>query len=163
MKILSIAKQNNLANVIEGSNVDDLGDYRPGLKAIEELKIKSPLKISGLNKNEIRILSKELGLKTWNKPSFACLASRFVYGETISKEKLKMVERSEELLMNLGFNQFRVRVHGNIARIEILPEDFLKLINLREKIYDELKNFGFSYVTLDLKGYRSGSMNETLK
>ena len=162
-KILSIAKQNNLANVIEGSNVDDLGDYRPGLKAIEELEIKSPLKVAELHKSEIRTLSKELNLKTWNKPSFACLASRFVYGETISKEKLKMVEKSEELLMNLGFNQFRVRVHGKIARIEILPKDFLKLIELREKIYEALKNFGFSYVTLDLKGYRSGSMNETLK
>ena len=163
-KILSIAKENNIANVVEGSNVDDLGDYRPGLKAIEELEIKSPLRFAGLHKSEIRTLSKELGLNTWDKPSFACLASRFVYGEMISEEKLKTVEKSEELLMSLGFRQFRVRVHGKLARIEILPEDFEKILQneMREKIYDNLKNFGFSYVTLDLKGYRTGSMNETL-
>ena len=163
-KILEIARQNNISNVIEGSNVDDLGDYRPGLKAIEELGIKSPLKFAGLKKSEIRELSQKLNLKTWNKPSFACLASRFVYGEEITKQKLKMVEKSEELLRNSGFNQFRVRIHGNIARIEILPEDFKKIIQdeTRIKIYDELKNFGFSYVTLDLKGYRTGSMNELI-
>ena len=163
-KILNIAKENAIKNVVEGSNVDDLGDYRPGLQAIKELEIKSPLRVAELNKNEIRELSQNLGLKTWDKPSFACLASRFVYGEEITKEKLKMVGTSEELLRNLGFKQFRVRIHGKIARIEILPEDFEKILQeqTREKIYMELKKLGFSYVTLDIKGYRTGSMNEQI-
>ena len=144
-KILSIAKENNISNVIEGSNLDDLGDYRPGLKAIEELGIKSPLKFAGLTKSEIRELSQKFNLPTWNKPSFACLASRFVYGEEITNEKLKMVENAEELLKSLGFNQFRVRIHDNIARIEILPEDFSRIIQeeLRTKIYTSLKKLGY--------------------
>ena len=163
-RILATAHENNLAHVIEGSNLDDLGDYRPGLKAIDELEIISPLRVAGLRKSEVRELSRELGLKTWNKPSFACLASRFVYGELISLEKLLMVDKAEELLMALGLKQFRVRIHGNIARIEILPEDFARIIQeeTRTRIYNALKDFGFSYVTLDLKGYRTGSMNETL-
>ncbi|MDY6399849.1 MAG: ATP-dependent sacrificial sulfur transferase LarE [Synergistales bacterium] len=161
-RLLARAKENNLAYVVEGSNVDDLSDFRPGMKALDELGIQSPLRKAGLTKAEIRELSKSLGLPTWNKPSFACLASRFVYGEPITKEKLKMVEDAEQLLMDLGFKQFRVRIHGKIARIEVMPEDFCKLIeeNTRSKIYDTLKNLGFSYVTLDLKGYRAGSMNE---
>ena len=147
------------------SNLDDLGDYRPGLKAIDELGIKSPLRYAGLTKAEIRELSRELGLPTWDKPSYACLASRFVYGEMISPEKLKMVERAEELLISMGFRQERVRIHGKIARIEVLPEDFQRIIqeDVRTKIYDSLKALGFSYVTLDMKGYRTGSMNETIK
>lgn len=163
-RILATAHENNLAHVIEGSNLDDLGDYRPGLKAIDELGIISPLRVAGLRKSEVRELSRELGLKTWDKPSFACLASRFVYGELISPEKLLMVDKAEELLMALDFKQFRVRIHGNIARIEILPEDFARIIQeeTRTRIYNALKDFGFSYVTLDLKGYRTGSMNETL-
>ena len=163
-KILEIAKENGIKNVVEGSNLDDLGDYRPGLQAIKELEIKSPLRVAELTKKEIRELSKNLGLKTWDKPSFACLASRFVYGEEITKEKLKMVGQAEDLLMSLGFKQFRVRIHGKIARIEILPEDFEKIMqeHTREKIYNELKALGFSYVTLDLKGYRTGSMNEQI-
>ena len=164
-KILDIARKHNIANIIEGSNLDDLGDYRPGLQAVEELGVKSPLRFAGLNKSEIRELSWELGLPTWNKPSFACLASRFVYGETISEEKLNMIDRAEQLLLDLGFYQVRVRLHGNIARIEILPQDFNLIIQneLRTKIYEALKNLGFSYITLDLSGYRTGSMNETLK
>lgn len=164
-KMLELAKEHGLKNLIEGSNLDDLKDYRPGLRAIEELNIKSPLKISGLSKNDVRELSKMLGLKTWNKPSCACLASRFVYGESITPEKLKRAGKSEELLSSLGFKQIRVRVHGNIARIEIAPEDFINIIqnDTRLKIYDGLKNFGFDYVTLDLLGYRSGSMNEIIK
>ena len=163
-KILAIARENNIANVVEGSNLDDLGDYRPGLQAIEELGIKSPLRAAGLSKAEVRELSWELGLKTWDKPSFACLASRFVYGERITPEKLNMVGKAEDLLISLGFKQVRVRIHGDIARIEVLPEDFARIIqdDTRTKIYDTLKNLGFSYVTLDLKGYRTGSMNETL-
>ena len=163
-KIKAIAHEHNLEHVIEGSNLDDLGDYRPGLKAIDELGIKSPLRYAGLTKAEIRELSRELGLPTWDKPSYACLASRFVYGEMISPEKLKMVERAEELLLSLGFRQERVRIHGKIARIEVLPEDFPRIIqeDIRTKIYDSLKALGFSYVTLDMRGYRTGSMNETL-
>ncbi len=163
-KILDIAKENNIANIVEGSNLDDMGDYRPGLQAIEELGIKSPLRAVGLSKAEVRELSWELGLKTWDKPSFACLASRFVYGERITPEKLNMVGNAEDLLIALGFKQVRVRIHGDIARIEILPEDFARIIqdDTRTKIYDTLKDLGFSYVTLDLKGYRTGSMNETL-
>ena len=163
-KIKAIAHEHNIEHVIEGSNLDDLGDYRPGLKAIDELGIKSPLRYAGLMKAEIRELSCELGLPTWDKPSYACLASRFVYGELISPEKLKMIERAEELLIAMGFRQERVRIHGKIARIEVLPEDFPRIIqdDVRTRIYDSLKALGFSYVTLDMRGYRTGSMNETL-
>ena len=163
-KILETARKRNLAHVAEGSNVDDLGDYRPGLKALQELCIKSPLREAGLTKAEIRELSRELGLPTWEKPSYACLASRFVYGEKITPEKLVMVEHAEELLRDLGFRQMRVRLHGTIARLEILPEEFSRIVQeeIRTKIYSLLKGLGFSYVTLDLRGYRTGSMNETL-
>lgn len=167
-KILRIAEENNLNAVAEGSNMDDNGDYRPGLTAVRELGIKSPLRYAELNKEEIRALSKELGLATWNKQSFACLASRFAYGETISEEKLSMVDKAEQLLLDMGFRQLRVRIHGEdrnyIARIEILPIEFPKLMEekTRFKIYDYLKSIGFSYITLDLKGYRTGSMNETI-
>ncbi len=163
-KIKDVAREYGLEHVIEGSNLDDTGDYRPGLKAIEELGIKSPLRYAGLTKAEIRELSRELGLPTWDKPSFACLASRFVYGERIDIEKLKMIDRAEELLIEMGFRQVRVRIHGNIARIEIMPENFSRIVqeDIRMKIYDSIKALGFSYVTLDLKGYRTGSMNETL-
>lgn len=162
-KILRIAQENNLANVVEGSNMDDNGDYRPGLQAISELGIKSPLRHAQLYKEEIRQLSKEMNLPTWDKPSFACLASRFVYGETISKEKLSMVERAEQFLLDAGLKQVRVRLHGKIARIEVLPAEFEKVLNLREELVKNFKSYGFSYVTLDLQGYRTGSMNETLK
>ena len=160
-RFLILAKEKNIKNVIEGSNLDDLSDYRPGLQAIKELNIKSPLLSAELTKNEIRVLSKNFNLKTWDKASFACLASRFVPGEEITTEKLKMVGNAEELLNNLGLKQYRVRLHGKIARIEILPEDFAKILdeNTREKICNLLKNLGFSYVTLDLNGYRTGSMN----
>ena len=162
--ILETAKNHGISHVLEGSNVDDLADYRPGLQALQELRIKSPLRDYGLTKAEIRQLSRNLGLPTWEKPSYACLASRFMYGETITREKLSMVERAEELLMTLGFRQMRVRLHGKIARIEILPEEFSRIVQdeIRTKIYDTLKGLGFSYVTLDLGGYRTGSMNEAL-
>ena len=162
-KILEIAAENNISYVAEGSNMDDTGDYRPGLKAIAELKIKSPLREAELYKSEIRQLSKELNLKTFDKPSFACLASRFVYGDNISAEKLKQVDAAEQFLFEKGFKQFRVRIHNDIARIEILPAEFEKLLNLREEIISKFKSCGFNYVTLDLQGYRVGSMNETLK
>ena len=158
------AKENGLNAVAEGSNMDDNGDYRPGLVAVKELGVSSPLRAAELNKQEIRELSKELGLSTWNKQSFACLSSRFVYGETINEEKLGMVEKAEQLLLDLGFYQVRVRIHDKMARIEILPSEFEKLLaeGIREKVYNYFKELGFTYVTLDLGGYRTGSMNETL-
>lgn len=161
-KIWAIAREHGLAAVAEGSNTDDSGDYRPGLIAVKELGVKSPLREAGLCKTEIRELSKHLGLSTWNKQSFACLSSRFAYGETISEEKLKMVDQAEQLLLDLGFHQVRVRIHGRIARIEIMPEEFEKLLSVRQKICETLQKLGFSYVTLDLTGYRTGSMNEVL-
>ena len=162
---LRAAAENGAAFVAEGSNMDDNGDYRPGLQAIAELGIKSPLRECGLWKQEIRDLSRELGLPTWKKQSFACLASRFVYGETITEEKLGMVEKAEQLLLDLGFTQYRVRIHGKMARIEILPEEFPRLMNdpVRTKVSDTLKKLGFTYVSMDLTGYRTGSMNEVLK
>ncbi len=163
-KIGKAAKERNIAYIAEGSNMDDNGDYRPGLQAVAELGVKSPLRHAQLYKNEIRQLSREMGLSTWNKQSFACLSSRFVYGETISEEKLNMVDKAEQLLLDLGFSQVRVRIHGTIARIEILPREFEKLMEtkVREKVYGTFKELGFSYVTLDLGGYRMGSMNEVL-
>ncbi len=164
-KIWAIAREHGLAAVAEGSNMDDNGDYRPGLIAVRELGVKSPLREAKLNKAEIRTLSRQLGLPTWNKQSFACLSSRFVYGETISEEKLTIVDRAEQLLLDLGFHQVRVRIHDTIARIEILPEEFERILadDVRKRIYAQLQSFGFTYVTLDLLGYRTGSMNETLK
>ena len=162
-KILQIAAENKISCVVEGSNMDDTGDFRPGLQAIAELQIKSPLRATNLYKSEIRQLSKELNLPTFDKPSFACLASRFVYGENISVEKLKMVDAAEQFLLEKNFKQFRVRIHGEIARIEILPAEFTRLLNRREEIVSKFKSYGFKYVTPDLQGYRTGSMNETLK
>ena len=155
-KIVAVAVKESIAVVAEGSNVDDTGDYRPGMR--------SPLLEAGLTKQDIRDLSKELGLSTWDKPSFACLASRFVYGEAITDEKLRMVDRAEQLLLELGFRQFRVRIHGNLARIELLPTELRRAAeeDIRERIVSRLREFGFSYVTLDLAGYRTGSMNEGL-
>lgn len=158
-RIKKIAAENHCAYVVDGSNTDDVGDYRPGMRAIDELDIKSPLRHVGLCKREIRMLSKELNLPTWDKPSFACLASRFVYGETIDVEKLSMVERAEEFLMKRGFRQLRVRIHGRLARIEIEPSDFERLMAIRAELNEKFKALGFQYVTLDLQGYRTGSMN----
>ena len=123
-RIIEAAGQNGIRHVAEGSNTDDTGDYRPGMRAIRELGVLSPLLDAGLSKSDIRVLSRELDLPTWDKPSFACLASRFVYGEAITDERLAMVDRAEQLLLDLGFRQFRVRIHGDLARVEILPADF---------------------------------------
>lgn len=163
-KMQTIAAEQNVAYLLEGSNLDDEGDYRPGLQAVAELGVKSPLRNAKLTKSDIRCLSKYLGLPTWEKQSFACLASRFVYGETITAQKLSMVDKAEQLLLDMGFHQVRVRIHGTMARIEILPEEFPKLIadESRNKIYESFQQYGFTYVSMDLKGYRIGSMNETL-
>lgn len=163
-KIRVIADDNQMEHIVEGSNLDDMGDYRPGLVAVEEMGIKSPLRACDLTKADIRALSKYLGLPTWDKQSFACLSSRFVYGETISEEKLNMVDQAEQLLLDMGFHQVRVRIHGRMARIEIEPEEFEKLMEEknRNEIIEKFKKYGFTYITMDLMGYRTGSMNETL-
>jgi uncharacterized protein len=163
-KIIKIAEDEGIAVIAEGSNLDDNGDYRPGLQAVAELGIRSPLRELGFTKEDIRALSKFLGLPTWDKQSFACLASRFVYGETITKEKLAMVDKAEQLLLDLGFHQVRVRIHGTMARIEVRPDEFSRLISddVRSQITASFKSFGFTYVTMDLTGYRTGSMNEVI-
>lgn len=161
-KVKELAASKGIEYVAEGSNMDDLGDYRPGLKALAELDVKSPLREAQLYKNEIRELSKEYGLATWSKPSLACLASRFPYGQEITAAGLKMVGEAEAYLFSLGFKQLRVRIHGKMARLEMLPSDIIKVVEQRENIDRKLKTLGFSYVALDLQGYRTGSMNETL-
>ena len=163
-KIINIAKNNGIEYVAEGSNMDDNGDYRPGLIAVKELGVKSPLRYAELTKNEIRTLSKERDLPTWDKQSFACLSSRFVYGELINREKLGMVDKAEQLLLDMGFKQVRVRIHGNIARIEVEPTDIANIAapENASKINKYFKSIGFAYVTLDLGGYRMGSMNDML-
>ena len=165
-EILELAAANGCAYVAEGSNIDDLGDYRPGLAAVEELHVKSPLREADLTKREIRELSRVFALPTWDKPSFACLASRFVYGEEITEEKLSMVGRAEQLLTDLGFRQMRVRMHGrDLARIEVLPEDVEKVTGeeTRARILEAFRELGFTYICVDLRGYRTGAMNEVLR
>lgn len=163
-KIRGIAEERGIPYIAEGSNTDDNGDYRPGLIAVAELEVKSPLREAKLSKAEIRELSKEMGLPTWDKQSFACLSSRFVYGETITEEKLSMVDKAEQKLLDLGFHQVRVRIHGNIARIEIDRSEFEKIIQpeISAELNAYFKELGFLYVTLDLGGYQMGSMNKTL-
>ena len=161
-KMRQIAETEGYTYVAEGSNQDDLGDYRPGLQAVSEMGIKSPLRTAGLTKEDIRVLSREMGLKTWDKPSFACLSSRFPYGERITVEKLQMVDKAEQYLIDQGFRQARVRHHGTVARIEVDGADFNRFfdVEMRNGVFTTLKGIGFTYVTLDLKGYRTGSMNE---
>ena len=151
--------------VAEGTNVDDDSDYRPGMRAIKELGVRSPLKEAGLTKNEIRQLSHMLSLPTWNMPSAACLASRLAYGEKITGEKLNMVYEAEKYIRSLGFGQFRVRLQSGIARIELSPDDIDRFMDkdIRNAVSEKLHNIGFKYVSLDLDGYRTGSMNEVLK
>jgi len=161
-KIQIIASDHGIKNIVEGSNIDDNGDYRPGLQAVKELHIKSPLREANLTKEEIRILSKEFNLPTWNKQSFACLSSRFVYGEEITEEKLNMVDQAEQYLLDLGFHQVRVRIHDKIARIEVHSQEFPQIMKYRIEIIKKFKLIGFTYITLDLIGYRMGSMNEVL-
>ena len=164
-EIKRIAAENGIDYAAEGSNIDDLGDYRPGLKAVEELSVKSPLREAGLCKQDIRELSKAMGLPTWSKPSYACLASRFVYGEEITEEKLHMIDKAEQLLIELGFFEERVRLHGNMARIEVPEKDIERLASfeIRKKVFESFRELGFAFVTIDMRGYRMGSMNETLK
>ncbi|MBQ9611809.1 MAG: ATP-dependent sacrificial sulfur transferase LarE [Lachnospiraceae bacterium] len=164
-EVKRIADEYGIKYMAEGSNMDDIGDYRPGLRAAAELSVKSPLREARLNKSEIRIISRAMGLPTWSKPAYACLASRFVYGEEITEKKLHMIDRAEQFLIEHGFFEERVRMHGNIARIEVPPMDITRLAadGVREEVYEELRKIGFLFVTLDLKGYRLGSMNATLQ
>ena len=163
-KLLAFARDNGLAAVLEGSNIDDDGDYRPGRRAIRELGILSPLHEAGLTKTEIRALSRKMGLPTSDKPSFACLASRFPYGERITVRGLERVEKAEQWLLDAGWGltQLRVRSHGDLARIEVPPADIPRLAARASEIAAAFKDLGFAYVTLDLLGYRTGSMNEIL-
>lgn len=163
-KIKAIAEERGIAQVAEASNIDDNGDYRPGLQAVSELGIESPLRATGFSKAEIRQLSKELGLTTWNKQSFACLSSRFPYGESITPERLRMIDEAEQFLLDEGFHQVRVRFHGNLARIETDEAGFKDLLEKtqRDKIHARFRQIGFTYIAIDIRGYRTGSMNETL-
>lgn len=161
--IKHIAEKEQYNMVLDGSNADDLNDYRPGRKALKELGIISPLCEAGLTKAEIRTLSERLGLPTANKPAYACLASRFPYGEKITKEKLTRVEQSEKEIRDLGFTQFRVRSHENLARIEFNSGEINRAWEMRVRLEDICKKAGFVYVAIDTHGYRTGAMNEALK
>jgi len=163
-RLTELAREHRLACVIDGSIIDDLQDYRPGARAVAEYKVRSPLKEAGLSKDEIRRLSKEMNLPTWDKPASPCLASRFPYGTRITTEGLTRVSRAEQFLATFGIRQLRVRDHGPVARIEVLPGDKKVFFDESQtrKITDYFKTLGYVYVCLDLLGYRTGSMNETL-
>ncbi len=162
-KIKDASQSVGIQYVLDGSNADDTKDYRPGMKAIKELGIISPLMYAGLTKSDIRELSREMGLDTWDKPPLACLATRFAFGEELSEQRLKMVEKAEQLLWDMGFSQLRVRVRENTARIEVPPDELQKAAANAEYIDSGLKALGFDYVSLDLGGYKTGNMNRKIK
>ena len=159
----ALAQEKGYACVVDGANKDDEGDYRPGRKAAKELDVVSPLATVGFGKTEVRELARHLGLPTWDKPALACLSSRFPYGQEITPEKLAQVAKAEEFLRSKGYKQVRVRHHGEIARLEVGPEELERAFREREEIAAELKAAGFLYVTLDLTGYKTGSLNAALK
>ncbi|GEN33256.1 MULTISPECIES: ATP-dependent sacrificial sulfur transferase LarE [Aneurinibacillus] len=161
--LIPIAQEQGYDHVVFGAIADDLGEHRPGLQAAIENGVRAPLQEVGLTKMEIRDLSRELGLRTWEKPSFACLSSRIPYGEMITQEKLTMVDRAESFLMDIGFRQVRVRQHDKMARIEVSPHEIEKLVRFSDMVVEKLKDIGYTYVCVDLQGYRSGSLNETLQ
>lgn len=163
-RMIRVAEEHGLKVVVEGSNADDRKDFRPGMRAVAELGVRSPLQEAGLTKNEIRELSRAYQLPTWDSPSLACLASRFPYGVRITKEGLARVAAGEEFLSKLGIRQFRLRDHGSVARLEVGLEQATGIIfENRQKIVDYLKQLGYQYICLDLEGYRTGSMNEMLR
>ena len=163
-QVLGIAESEGITCVMDATNADDTGDYRPGLKALKELEIRSPLMEAGLTKEEIRRLSKERDLPSWGKPAMACLATRVPYGEKITKEKLRQIDRAEEFLRSLEYGNCRVRHHGNLARIEVSPKRLEQLMkpDQRRQITEHLKGLGFKYITVDMQGYRMGSLNEAI-
>jgi uncharacterized protein len=164
-KLAQIAREQGIRNIADGTIVDDMGDFRPGMRAKSEKQVRSPLLEASFSKNDVRELSRHLDLPTWDKPAFACLSSRFPYGTGITRENLTRVDRAETLLRDEGFRFFRVRFHDErTARIEVGPQEIGRLLDdaLRERIVSRLKELGFIYVTLDLQGYRTGSMNEAL-
>jgi len=164
-KLSALAKEKKIEYILDGTNTDDLGDYRPGKIAAMEKGVRSSLIEVGLSKNEIRQLSKIQNLSTWDKPASPCLSSRLAYGVPVTIERLSKVERGEEILRGFGFREFRVRVHDEIVRLEIAPAEMEHALSLRitEKLAEKFRKLGFKYVTLDLHGYRSGAMNEVLK
>jgi pyridinium-3,5-biscarboxylic acid mononucleotide sulfurtransferase len=162
--ILEAAAAEGIGIVLDGSNLDDLSDYRPGLRALDELKIRSPLREAGLCKKDIRELSRRLGLPTWDKPAFACLASRVPYGERLTAEKLRRIDEAETYLRGIGLRQVRVRSHGDLARIEAAPEERVKLCSpaVMDEVSVRLRALGFLYVCMELRGYEMGSMNRAI-
>ncbi len=161
-KLTAFAEEQGLRYVIDGSNADDAGDFRPGLRAAHELGVRSPLQEAGLTKDEIRAHSREMGLRTAEKPAVACLSSRFAYGDPITEQKLRQVASAESGIRALGFRGFRLRHHGRVARLEFLPDDLERAFALRDDVVTAAKEAGYEYVTLDLEGYRSGSQNTGL-
>lgn len=161
-KLVAIAQQEKLEHIVYGANTDDLGDHRPGMQAAKDMQVRAPLLEAGLAKPDVRALAKMLGLPNWDRPALACLSSRFPYGTRITKENLSMVDQAEVFLRTLGFGHLRVRHHKDTARIELPTQDFTRAIGSHEQIVNRLKELGYKYVTLDLQGYRTGSMNEVL-
>jgi uncharacterized protein len=160
-----IAAERGLPYILNGTNIDDLGDHRPGLQAADEAQVISPLVEASLNKQEVRELSQQLGLPTWDKPAMACLASRIPYGQAVTREKLSMIEQAEDVLIGMGFQQVRVRHHGDVARIEVPREDLPKLLDAdRSRIIESrFREIGFQFVTVDILGFRSGSLNQAIR
>ena len=163
-ELQEVASERNIRWIADGSHADDgkPGDHRPGLRAADERGVRSPLREAGMSKADVRALALHLGVPNWDKPSFACLSSRFPYGTSITAELLAQLDGCEKYLRQLGFRQFRVRHHDTVARIEVEPRDIVRVVELREQIFAHFKGLGYTYVTLDLEGYRSGKMNDTL-
>lgn len=155
-----IARERRMGAIVYGAMADDIGTHRPGHRAAHEFEVRSPLVDAGIGKAEIRELARRLGLPNWNKPSYACLSSRIAYGEQVTPQKLRVLDEAERFVRSLGLGQFRVRHHDTIARLEVQPEDLGAVVEHREAIVAKLKELGYVYVTLDLQGFRSGSMNE---
>ncbi len=163
-RLRSVADEVGFQHIVTGAIADDDGDWRPGLKAGRERGVRAPLAEAGLTKVDVRAISRRMGLETWDKPAMACLASRFPYGEAITEEKLKTVEQAETILREMGFRQYRVRHHGDLARIELGTDEIARALadDVRTALFDRIKALGYTYVSLDLEGYRSGSMNEVI-
>jgi pyridinium-3,5-biscarboxylic acid mononucleotide sulfurtransferase len=160
--LVPIMKEKGFQNIVYGVIADDMSEYRPGMRAAKEQGVRGPLQEADLYKEEIRELSKQMSLPTWDKPSFACLSSRIAYGETITKAKLTKVEKSEAFLKTIGLRQVRVRTHEDIARIEVEPQDMQKLLANHQRVTEKLQSYGYKFVTMDLVGYKSGRMNRAL-